>query len=294
MNSIKIKDGFKDQKITVCPISVINSLEQDIFIKNICLTDIGYFPNAKYHFVEREKGCSENILIFCKNGMGAIDILGKTYIIKKDMVILIPKDTPHTYFSSNENPWTIMWLHFNGSHAEYYINKFENSFLVELKLENSIKLESLFNEILNLLEKGVNEKSLLFSSQCLNYILSIITFHNDSFIEKIKISRDYLNSAVEFMIKNLEKNLALDDIANAIYLSKSHLSLIFKQETGCSPVEFFIKLKIQHSCSMLKYTDWNIKRIATRFGYEDQYYFSRVFKKIMDVSPSEYRKENSK
>ena len=59
--------------------------------------------------------------------------------------------------------------------------------------------------------------------------------------------------------------------------------------SGQSPIHYFIDLKMQYAYNLLDTHRWSIKQVALNLGYEDAYYFSRAFKKIMGVSPSGYR-----
>jgi AraC-like DNA-binding protein len=59
--------------------------------------------------------------------------------------------------------------------------------------------------------------------------------------------------------------------------------------TGHSPIQHFLHLKIQHACLLLDTSENSIKQIAGEVGYNDAYYFSRLFKQVMGVSPSGYR-----
>jgi AraC-like DNA-binding protein len=64
---------------------------------------------------------------------------------------------------------------------------------------------------------------------------------------------------------------------------------LFKQKTGFAPMEYFNQLKVQKACQYLLFTDLRIKEIAEQLGMEDPYYFSRMFKGVMGLSPKEYR-----
>ncbi|HKI69808.1 MAG TPA: helix-turn-helix transcriptional regulator, partial [Verrucomicrobiae bacterium] len=59
--------------------------------------------------------------------------------------------------------------------------------------------------------------------------------------------------------------------------------------TGCAPIDFFIRLRMQHACKLLDGTALSVKEIAAELGYEDPFYFSRTFKSVNHVAPSEYR-----
>jgi AraC-like DNA-binding protein len=94
-----------------------------------------------------------------------------------------------------------------------------------------------------------------------------------------------------FMQENIDKQINLSDLAALCGFSVSHYCMVFKKKTSRSPIDYFINLKIQKACQMLDYNNSNIKEIAARLDFEDQFYFSRAFKKIMGISPSDYRKK---
>ena len=81
------------------------------------------------------------------------------------------------------------------------------------------------------------------------------------------------------MYKHLHENLKLQDIADELKLSKSYINAAFKKYTGRAPVDFFINLKMQEACKLLKSTNLYIVDIGQRLGYNDPYYFSRIFKR---------------
>ncbi|MGN1121890.1 MAG: helix-turn-helix domain-containing protein, partial [Eubacteriales bacterium] len=84
-------------------------------------------------------------------------------------------------------------------------------------------------------------------------------------------------------------------IASSAHLSPSYSSALFKESTGSSIIDYIINLRIAKACDMLKYSDRRISEIAESAGFCDIFYFSRMFKKHMGVSPAKYRaseKEN--
>ena len=71
----------------------------------------------------------------------------------------------------------------------------------------------------------------------------------------------------------------------------SHFSTLFQKETGVAPISYFLRLKIQKACQYIELTNLKLHEIATLLGFEEPAYFSRLFAKIMGMSPSEYRKK---
>lgn len=92
------------------------------------------------------------------------------------------------------------------------------------------------------------------------------------------------------MIENVENKLSLSEITEHIGYSTSHFSMIFRKRTGYSPTAYFNQIKIQKACQLLDFTDMKVNQICYKIGIEDCYYFSRLFTKIMGISPREYKK----
>ena len=82
----------------------------------------------------------------------------------------------------------------------------------------------------------------------------------------------------------------LEELAVQAGVSSSHYSTLFRKQTGFSPLDFILRQRVQHAASLLATTPDSITAIASAVGYEDAYYFSRCFRKIMGCSPRAYRK----
>jgi AraC-like DNA-binding protein len=100
---------------------------------------------------------------------------------------------------------------------------------------------------------------------------------------------DPVESSISFMQQNLAQLLSLEEIAQSVNFSASHYSAIFRKKTGFAPIEYFNHLKIQRACQYLHFTELRVKEIADKLGFEDPYYFSRLFTKLMGMSPNQYR-----
>ena len=83
------------------------------------------------------------------------------------------------------------------------------------------------------------------------------------------------------MRENIQQNLTLKELASYFKYSPSHFSALFFGETGVSPMNYFIRLKIQKACEYIELTNMKLNEIATHLGFEDAAYFSRTFTKVM-------------
>lgn len=130
---------------------------------------------------------------------------------------------------------------------------------------------------------------MIYASQLLGHLLALIYYPPVKLTKKLN-ENSYVEQTINYFQTHLDQTITLKKLADYNNLSASHLSRIFKEETGYSPIDFFIHLKIKKACQLLDMTNLSIKAIAARLGYSDQYYFSRIFKKIMNLPPSKYRK----
>jgi transcriptional regulator GlxA family with amidase domain len=95
---------------------------------------------------------------------------------------------------------------------------------------------------------------------------------------------------IDFMNANLQRRISLTELANVVDLSPSHLSLLFKTQTGLSPGEYFRRLRMENARHLLATSLLSIKQIMPVVGYNNRSNFVRHFRRYFDLAPSEYRK----
>ena len=93
------------------------------------------------------------------------------------------------------------------------------------------------------------------------------------------------------MRQNLDRPVRVTTLASIAGLSPSHLTAVFRRQTGYAPLDYFIRLKMLHACTLLDTTVLSVTEIAARVGYDDPLYFSRAFRTVHDVSPLGYRRQ---
>ena len=100
---------------------------------------------------------------------------------------------------------------------------------------------------------------------------------------------DISYKVMEYLSRNLDRKLSLDEIASEVYLSRAYVSTLFKQQTGEGIFECLSRLRLEQSKRLLDESDLPLSQVALSCGYEDQSYFTRVFKKSTGLSPRRYR-----
>lgn len=98
-----------------------------------------------------------------------------------------------------------------------------------------------------------------------------------------------IGQSISYMLQHLDQPLHVATLAAVVNFSPSHFSALFKRWMGCPPIDYFIHLRMRHACWLFDNTSLNVKEVAAALGYDDPFYFSRTFKSVNRVAPSEYR-----
>lgn len=96
--------------------------------------------------------------------------------------------------------------------------------------------------------------------------------------------------AVHYIYTNYSEKITLESVAAMVYLSPTYFSKLFKEEMHTSFITFINQVRVDQSKQLLRKGDMKLSEVATTVGFEDQSYFTKVFKKITGTSPLQYRK----
>ena len=151
---------------------------------------------------------------------------------------------------------------------------------------------ALFEEMFNTLRAGYSNENLHYVSSLFHYYLGSLRYLQQYRQASGEAANDnnMVAFAIHYMKENVERHITLQDMADHVEYSPSHFSMLFKKQTGHSPLAYLNLLKIQQACILLDTTDMKANQICYKIGIDDPYYFSRLFSKLMGMSPNEYRK----
>ena len=103
-----------------------------------------------------------------------------------------------------------------------------------------------------------------------------------------------IKKVCDYVEQNLSKDISLEMAADFAGVSSFYLSKLFKEEKGETFINFVSDKRLEKSCELLAETELSIKEITAQVGYNDQNYYSRIFKSKYGFSPKEYRKDKQK
>jgi AraC family transcriptional regulator, arabinose operon regulatory protein len=284
-------EGFAGQRIVVLPRSVVARAEQHPLMTGIIPTDVGHFPHATGHLRERLAGVDQAIFIYCTKGAGWCELSGGYYPIKRGELLVVPPETGHVYVADEQQPWSIYWFHAKGSLLPAFLLELDIS--VEspvVRIGDDPQLLALFEELLDVVAHGYTTLQLLYASQTLAHLIAAMIRDHRNMRQERPASQQKIAHTIAYMKQHLNQSLQLDALAALANLSRSCYVDLFKQQTGHAPIDYFIRLRMHRACQLLDTTDASIKAVATELGYEDALYFTRVFRAVVEMAPTAYRR----
>lgn len=288
--ALRIADGFPGQRLIVLPPAVLRRSAQLSVCRDLFVTHIGCFQSAPHHFVNRALGSDEHVLIVCLGGKGYCSLSGKKHELQVGNAIVLPPQKAHRYWADEVDPWKIFWVHFRGARAADYVERLGATTGRPLFwLHDLARIVDAFEECYSHALGGNTDADLFALGTSLGRLLGLCRLAQRSTDLRKRRTEDRVLRTVRHMMENIQAPLTLTQLAAVAHWTPTHYSLMFKRQLNLSPIEYFLRLKIQKACELLRVSDAKVAAIALQLGYEDPFYFSRLFRKRVGTTPRSYR-----
>lgn len=234
-------------------------------------------------------------LYYLFDGRVQYSIEGETYDLKEGSIVFISKEIPHKTmdFSSHHERFLIM---FNDEAVpEDLLVDFKNIIIgkhLVLPPDKKHKFELILADMEK--EKQINDS---YSARMLKkHLQSLIVFvlrNRKHIIDKsdIKIP-SYIDKITKYISENFSEDIKLERLSQTVFLNKTYMSRKFKELTGISISDYISAVRIEEAVKLLRETSLSVTEIASKCGFNNNNYFSAVFKKRIGTLPLKYRKEN--
>lgn len=245
-----------------------------------------YYPIAAGEFYCNSEYCVErdnyNSILALYVLDGDITILQNNAQLdaQKDELLLIDCYKAHKYFTKDRAH--TLWVHFDGDNSYEWFSEITAQKGQKIKCTRQTA-EYIFN-IIRYIKQNQSEYDI---SNELYSLLCNISKKNHMNYENKKA--DCVEAAKNFILSNYDKNISIADIAKMVHMSVSYFSKIFRQNTGFSPYDYMLTVRLDKAKEMLRQTDNSIESIAYKTGFNSTSNFIYFFRKETGVSPLKFR-----
>ncbi len=234
------------------------------------------------------------LIHYILSGKGRFVIGKEEYPLEAGCGFLITPDELAFYQADEKEPWTYVWVGFNGTQAAEYVHNIGLS--VRQPIFKSDASEELYRIVKDMMEHNTYGLSHdLRRNGQLGIFLSVIA--EGSRVEK-RGENDranvYVRKAISFIQNNYCNPIKVTDVADYVCVNRSYLYTLFEKSMGMSPQQFLTTFRITKATELLQVTSLPIESIALSCGYHDPLVFTKAFRQIKQMSPTNFRKEMQK
>jgi AraC-like DNA-binding protein len=221
----------------------------------------------------------------------------KRHSFKAGMLFYICPDVKHAIEIDAEDPLCFLSVHFNYAKVSMDEGKWGINGNVETlhlqpvsELKDYYQVEDIFGKLIqswNTKLPGYEFVAKTLLQQLIIAIAQNTKKQSQNHSTSLKVEK-----IINYMHQKINEKVNLNELSDLVQLSPAYLSRSFKEITGYSMIEFFNKMKMDKAKELMLEGDIKIKEVAQTLGYTDEFYFSRIFKRMAGISPSEFQSKN--
>lgn len=256
----------------------------------ISVNSCGYYRLVKRQVFEttRPEGRPDFQLLYVANGSLTFGIKGEMHCVSEGGVVIYqPREAQYYLYDIKKAP-EVYWLHFSGAGVCKYLEDlgFKDKPWYPAGLKN--EYPAIFDKIIRELQLKILHCRELTNNYALELFLLISRNMSEKNINQHKIN-EHVQKMIELINKNISSEHSIREYARLCNMSTCWFINCFKGYTGKTPQQYITDLRISKAKELLAYSSFNITEIASIVGYENPFYFSRIFKKVTAMSPREYK-----
>ncbi|WP_460545047.1 AraC family transcriptional regulator [Echinicola sediminis] len=268
----------------------INDLGSTKIKKNEAYPSKGH-PGSYMFTWQNGRVLNEFHFVLITDGEGVFESkeTGRKKIVNGDGFLLFP-GVWHRYMPLKKTGWTERWVGFSGPIAKQFMSN--GFFSPKNAIIPGCGRETVLNYFDSLFHLFNNEPfgfQRIASGLCIQLLAEInniqLSSNQDHTINSMVSHTKYL------MYEKINESIDLEKIASDLGVSYSKFRVDFKTQTGTSPLQYYLQLKIEKAKETLLRTKMSQKEIAYALGFESDYYFNRLFKQKTGLSPGQFRKK---
>jgi len=289
-NSVKRPVCSTGERITVLPRHIVAKALETPVLNSLLPVAAGISPNVSSALGQPAVTHAETLLIYCSRGHGWCEMRGRRYELSPGELLVIQSGTPHVYGADRECLWAISWMQLAGVNLAFFLNQIGvTADQPVIQIGDDPQLPALFHELLGVIEAGCTPAHLSQAAQSIARLFELLSGQLRGQACSEADAAQKIRQSIAYMSEHLDQPLQVAALAAKANISQSHYFALFKRYIGSTPIEYFTQLRIQRACHLLSTTSMSVKGVAAALGYDDPFYFSRVFRSVQGVAPSDFR-----
>jgi AraC-like DNA-binding protein len=279
-----------NQRTAILPLRSVELAMQTPVLQGLIPLAAGTATSTEPRVDQPALECQEAQLLYCTKGAGWCEINGCRHRVMAGDLYVMPPGASRVYGTDNIHGWSFCWVHAAGSNLEFFLQQLQVSRQRPLiRIGEDLRILGWVLELVELLDSALRPGELLYASQTLAHLLSSLACRQPESPGREQSVSHRIERTIDYMRQHLAEPLRAGTLASVANMSLPHYFALFKRSVGTTPIDYFIKLRMEQARRLLAETPWSIKEIASSLGYEDPLYFSRVFKAVTRATPSNYR-----
>lgn len=222
------------------------------------------------------------------SGSGCYVVGNDTYQLTTGDTFLVYPNKEVLYYADKDDPWEYAWVGFTGSDASMILNATDFTKHHPV-IKNTPAGDKIKRQILHIYDARGNEFEHAVEMTGRLYTMLALFMKHSTHTEVQNTANNYVQKGIEFISANYSYPITVEDIADYVGLSRSHLFRSFEAVLSQSPKEYLTDFRMKQACYLLEHSTLSITAIANSVGFDNGLYFSKTFHKLKGMAPREYR-----
>lgn len=234
-------------------------------------------------------------LFFVISGSGNFVVEDKIFAVKESDLVIINPNIEHTEKSYNASPLEYVVLGIDGLAFNFNKDNAEVQFSVNNFNDNKHRIQFYLTSMINEIKDQKPEYEFVCQNLLEVLLIQIMRYADYHLIATNIVMSKKINKECSKVKRYLDsyysEHITLDKLAEITHMNKYYLIHAFTKYSGMSPINYLNNKRIEESKNLLETTDISIAQISSSIGFSSPAYFSQAFKKVIEISPYEYRKK---